>query len=622
MTRLTLFFLLVVSGLDITGKCSEGRIHTMTYESMCDGAMQVRMLPGRGGFTFTMYGCPSQLETFTQLVEVMKREHLGNGFDPGPGVTPANRALYEYLREIRWPVIGYAQTADHQVKEGTCRLSADQDEILHMLEESGVFAATQLGEWGYYFHNLSHREGWWRAVYGDDFDKYKSMMKPHGLAGYDHMPTSRRECHDILKDYFQTRQRYMRGWNLSVTGHSHYEAYIGQWGAKVIGLELGENIAFTQSKIAFARGAARRNALPWSAQVSPWFSGSTTSKGPLTVDDNGTARGLDAGHSLSFYERMWLHAWFAGAAMVTPEASSAIFFERETPPYRLTSHGHKAAEVFRFMQSRDRGVPFMPVAIVLDQYCGYNAYMGKPWGILEPTAGDLEVRDLFQEQLFPGSDHIHQKPFPDNPEASFLRPTPYGEFVDVQLSDAPAEVLSSYPVLLLAGDHYFDKPFVESLANAVRQGCRLLLRRCHIDSLGPDRMQQLTTAGHVEILEETTRPTTARSAAISPARLSELSRTYLPIVVTGDPVLFQCNRTRDGWVIELVNNQGVVKFPAKPTVVDENAAANVRLFPQSADQELTDWVTGQALPQTEGIAAIRIAPGSTRFVEIRPRESK
>ena len=177
---------------------------------------------------------------------------------------------------------------------------------------------------------------------------------------------------------------------------------------------LGENIAFTQSKMAFARGAARRNAKPWSIQVSPWFAGSTTTSGPLEVDENGS-RGLDAGHSLSFYERMWLHAWFAGAAMVTPEASTAIFFEPGAPPYRLTSHGRKAAEVFQFVQSKDRGIPYMPVAIVLDKYCGYNAYMGKPWGILEPTAGDQEVRDLFQEQLFPGFRSHPPSPFPTTP---------------------------------------------------------------------------------------------------------------------------------------------------------------------------------------------------------------
>ena len=40
----------------------------------------------------------------------------------------------------------------------------------------------------------------------------------------------------------------------------------------------------------------------------------------------------------------------------------------------------------------------------------------KPWSIMENTAGDLEAKDLFQRRLLPGSERIHAKPFPDNPE--------------------------------------------------------------------------------------------------------------------------------------------------------------------------------------------------------------
>jgi hypothetical protein len=244
--------------------------------------------------------------------------------------------------------------------------------------------------------------------------------------------------------------------------------------------------------------------------------------------------------------------------------------------------------------------------------------MGKSWGILQLTAGDLEVRDLFQEQLFPGSDHIHRKPFPNNPEASYLRPTPYGEIVDIQLSDAPAEVLSCYPVLLLAGDHQFDGPFLASLASATENGCRLLLGQRHADALGTARVNQLSATGRVELLDRWVNPVTDRPAAISHARLATLSQNYLPVLVRGDPVLFQCNRTRSGWVIELVNNHGVVKFPTKPAVIDKRAVASVALSPRLAGQELVDWATGEILETVGGLATIQIAPGSTRFVEMRP----
>ncbi|OQC03248.1 MAG: hypothetical protein BWX80_02878 [Candidatus Hydrogenedentes bacterium ADurb.Bin101] len=125
------------------------------------------------------------------------------------------------------------------------------------MERAGVFSAVQLGEWGYYFHNRSHDEYWWRDVFGKDFDAYKHLMKQKDLAGYDRRPETKRECYEVLKDYFTSKSGDMLDRVMSVTGHSHYEAYAGEWGARCIGLELGENIAFTQSKLAFARGASR-----------------------------------------------------------------------------------------------------------------------------------------------------------------------------------------------------------------------------------------------------------------------------------------------------------------------------------------------------------------------------
>ena len=48
------------------------------------------------------------------------------------------------------------------------------------------------------------------------------------------------------------------------------------------------------------------------AQVSEWLSSSRTTTGPLH-NNGGTWQGEDAGHSLSFFRRMWFHTWFSGA---------------------------------------------------------------------------------------------------------------------------------------------------------------------------------------------------------------------------------------------------------------------------------------------------------------------
>ena len=576
------------------------------------GPWSVRLLPGQPGFVFTMYGCPGELDKLKEMVGVMQEKGLGNGFDPGPTANAASKPLFEYLASIHWPMICYPGFGDFQIKDGKACLSDADEAAMQVLDQAGDFSAIQLGEWGYYFHNLSCAESWWRDVYGPEFDKMKQFMKPAGLAGYDTRPKSKQECYDIVKDYFTTRQRAMRGRNMSVTGHSHYEAYAAEWGARVVGLEVCENIAFTQSKIAFARGAARQWGLPWSLQASPWFSGACTTNGPLRIEGK-DARGLDAGHSLSLYRRMWLHGWFAGAAMVTPENSIATFFEKPEAPWTLTSHGRKAAEVYQFMRTHERGAPFTPVAIVLDHLAGYNGYMDKPWGILEPTTGDRQLRDLFDHQLFPGSDHIHHKPDPDNPESSYLRPSPYGEMFDVHLTSASAEMLSSYPVILLAGDIEFDDELVAKLEAALKRGSTLLLSPAHQTALGP-RFPRLVKRHGVEVLQPWTNPATGRPAAISDSRLNRLARETLPFDVSGDPIQYQINRSPKGWVIELVNNAGVAKKPDQPAATDPGAIARVVLQPRIRCDSAREWRSNRAYPKPDRLP-LEVGPGQSVFVE-------
>ena len=579
-------------------------------------SFQVKPLPGQSACVFTIYGAPAEIEPLKQLVQVMQDQQLGNGFDPGPTPNPATKPVFDYLASVGWPVMCYPGCADMQIKGGRCVLGTENEAALAATDRAGIFTAVQLGEWGYYFHNLAPNESWWRDVYGKEFDTFKHLMKPAGLAGYDRRPTSRRECYDIIKDYYTSRQRDLLGRVISVTGHSHYEAYVGEWGARCIGLEVGENIAFTQSKLAFARGASRQWQKPWSVQVSPWFSGACTTSGPLRKEGH-DARGLDAGHSLSFYERMWLHAWFAGAAMVTPENSVAIFFEKPSAPWTLTAHGRKAAEVFQFMRAHERGVPFTPVAIVLDHLAGYNGYMDKPWGILEPTPGDRQVRDLFDHQLFPGSDHIHHKPDPANPESSYLRPTPYGEMFDVQLTSASAEMLSSYPVILLAGDIEFDEELVAKLERALKQGSTLLLTPAHQEALGP-RFARLKKHRGVEVLQPWTNPATGRPALIADSHLQRLACEALPIEVSGDPIQYEINRTARGWVIELVNNAGVTKKPDQPATADPGAIARVVLHPRIRCASAREWRSNRAYAKLDPLK-IEMGPGQSAFVEFTLR---
>lgn len=581
------------------------------FKVLAEGPQQVRLLPGQSNAVFSLYGAPGDLDHLRQLVGVMKEQHLGNAFDPGPSPRPGTEPIFNYLASVGWPVLCYSG-GDMQVVGGRGPFREADALVLASMDKAGVFTALQLGEWGYYFHNLSWSQGWWRDNFGPDYEAYKHLMKPAGLAGYDRRPGSKQECFETVKAYFQTKSGDLLNRVISVTGHSHYEAYAGEWGAKCIGLEVGENIAFTQSKLAFARGGSRQWQKPWSVQISPWMNGACTTSGPLRKEGN-DARGLDAGHSLSFYERMWLHAWFAGAALVTPENNISTFFEKPEAPWTLTSHGRKGAEIFQFMQSHERGIPYAPVAIVLDHLAGYNGYMDKPWGILPPTQGDRKLRDLFDYQLFPQSDHIHTNVFPNNPELAYLRPTPFGEMFDVQLTSASLETLSSYPTLLLAGDIEFEEALRSKLEAFVSRGGRLLLSGEHQKKLAQAGITWLTKPG-VEILADWTNPVTHRPAAIANERLKQLEQESLPIEISGDPIEYQLNRLPTGWVVELINNHGVTKFKDQPAVIDDSATAAVVLHPRIRFSKALEWRSHQSFPGTESVS-LKVGPGQSVFVE-------
>ena len=96
--------------------------------------------------------------------------------------------------------------------------------------------------------------------------------------------------------------------------------------------------------------------------------------------------------------------------------------------------------------------------------------------------------------------------------------------------------------------------------------------------------------------------------------LPRLIEEHLPVVVEGDPIQYQVNRNRRGWVIELVHNAGIIKWPDQPALVDAQAVAHVRLRPRFAFREMRLW--GSRQPSLDRSLAVTIPPGQTVFVEL------
>jgi hypothetical protein len=503
----------------------------------------------------TMYTSGGEsLQEYQQVIGDMQTnapKGLGNAFDPGPAWGSYNAPQWQWLASKGFPSIAYSAIFL------TNALASDQTALLAIMTNARLFTSVQFAEWGYHFH----------------------ADEPYGpYNGYPVPETNKVDCYNFLKyAYQQQTATYRLGMANSVTGHCHYECYAAEWGCLMGGIEVGENIAFTQSKFAFARGASRQWGIPWSVQMSPWWNGYCTQYNTLNY-----------GHSLSLYTRMLSHGWFSGAAWLTPENSFYIIFNNGLPNDGTNAWGAALGQLYALMNSHDRGIPCTPVAVVLDHYAGYNGYAHLAWGTLPFTAGDVQIDDLFVNQLFPGSDFIHYNPFPADQELGYLRETPYGEIFDVLLSSAPAANLESYAVILLAGDITFDTNFVANLQQALASGTRVLMQPAHQVALGTN-FSTLTNAGTVEVLAPWTNTMTGRPAAIPNWRLAQLDSTCLPIAVSGAPIQYSINRNVAGYVVELVHDNGVWKNWTNAAVVTNTDIAMVTLNPCVPVAKVSEW---------------------------------
>jgi hypothetical protein len=175
-------------------------------------------------------------------------------------------------------------------------------------------------------------------------------------------------------------------------------------------------------------------------------------------------------------------------------------------------------------------------------------------------------------------------------------------------------MLSSYPVILLAGDIEFGDELMAKLERALKLGSKLLLSPAHQTALG-SRFGRLSQYPGAELLEPWTNPATVRPAAIADARLKRLLRETLPVEVSGDPVQYQINRTPSGWVIELVNNAGVIKKPDQAATIDPNATARVTLRTKVSCRSALEWRSNQTYPKADEIR-VDVGPGQSAFVEL------
>ena len=456
---------------------------------------------------------------------------------------------------------------------------------------------------------------------------------------------NRKEVHDVVADTLREWKSRARG-HLSLVNGWAMLSSLAEIGLDSIGVETSEGIHASQVKRAFVRGAARQFGIPWYEQVSIWYGPAIPSgdDSPATVK-NGVTVGPDAGHSLSHLARHWYTAWFSGAAYVMPESSQTVLFTipRDATEFpknaELSQYGLKARALFRLMKGKDIGVPYTPFAVLISRFAGRWTVWGKPWGYCEETVGD-KMMERFFDQLFIGQSKGPGK------EERYLCPSPYGDTFDVIVNDAERSAWDAYPVILAVGEIPWTNEDIEHLQSHVKKGGVLGLNE--INANGWDRTWLGLADGSFDardgaqvVVESAGKPLLIRKkvgkgfvfvaareceAAFPPELLRSLAKRYLPLSVEGE-IQTLINRTKDGWVVMLVNNAGISKPDiTKPAIVDPSKIQHVRIVMDGTKPEVRELLAGVAVKcEKLGSGAwaieVNVPPGDMRVLTCSRRRS-
>jgi hypothetical protein len=421
-----------------------------------------------------------------------------------------------------------------------------------------------------------------------------------------------------------------------MTGHGWLVHGPAEWGMDWLGIELGENIDAAQLHIAFQRGAARMFSLPTHADVSQWHGG-TVPEFITGVDEytqipfnreevlgkirqGGT--GLhNGGHSSSMMARMWYVCWLSGISVLCPEACQSTFFAHSAEHRRkhkapwngyqkdqrmvLSPYGVRARAFYAVTQKHPEiGIPYTPFAVLLDTYSGFFGFhnnTGKPWGVLPIGEGDRRALD-FLNTVFPNTMREG-----GTPEHERLVATVCGDTFDVLVTGVTNDVLNMYPVVIILGEHEFLPETVAVLRAYVKAGGRLCLTRSHINILGP-AFEGLRNAGNVTLFDNTNERSRKRF-------LAKLRHVYVPVAVRGK-VEYLVNRTPRGWLVGLVNNEGVTKGNLTPTHVDRSKGQNVMVeLKWGQARSASEWCTDRSLRVQNNAVLVPVPAGEVRIVE-------
>lgn len=300
--------------------------------------------------------------------------------------------------------------------------------------------------------------------------------------------------------------------------------YMFEWGAKMVWLERNCHILpSVQIGIAFLRGAARQYDGYWGLDTSSW---GTPSSWSVRYDSEGRRF---SGDTESLFLREWLVGFLSGANLIHQECTdTSYWYVDKKGKKRLSPLGETAQKFVDFSTKRhpDRGVPYAPVAVMLDYYHGWDPGGGfandnNLWqGKVPYENGDYMINNFFA-QGFPGYQDIFtkfnelwvekgwktreeyrelvRKGLDERPyEAGRLAQSRWGDTTDVVLSNCSFNALRRYKGLILMGGVKLTDDLRKTLKQYVAQGGKLFLNISQVEEKDSDWLGIRFSKGEVE----------------------------------------------------------------------------------------------------------------------------
>ena len=389
--------------------------------------------------------------------------------------------------------------------------------------------------------------------------------------------------------------------------------------------------------------------------------------------------GATMGPSLSWYRKSYYLYYMSGASAIYLEQGYDQFFKPGPGehPFQLNPLGRITDEFIRFAEKHpDRGAPYTPIAFLLDPAHGWDMTDYPHWafGVSQINRSDRALRQLFGAAYYPG---LVREGEPASGERQAFVPGIFGDIFDV-LTAADVQgsrskmqtLLPSYRAVVVGGRIDWSAEWIQRINDYVRNGGTLVINAAQIKNLSEQllgvRLLNDTGEAHnarclspneelqdlkgqifryekVELKGATpliTVPTgnplvtvnkvgkgsvifvavpdllgeDERIVPFAAHMLAHVFADATPVKVTGD-VEYLINRTANGWVVTLLNNNGVFKPQQGMAQVDRSAYVNVTIGTNI--QSATEWTSGAPLKLSNGIVTLQIAPGGIAIVELR-----